>query len=126
MLQGGVSGNLYLLRLKQIKFHVVEPYATIGVSHQQAKFYGTYLQDGYTNSSVSTEPLLGRAGWTQMSFGTGAEFQLANDNLHFIHLFTEWCYGLPFQFDRAHGAFATTRNRNPWWISMGINFGVSK
>jgi hypothetical protein len=127
MLQGGISGNLYLLRLNQVKFHLVEPYATVGLSHQQAKFYGTYLhQDGYTNSSVSTEPLLGRTGWTQLSMGTGAEFQLENDNDRFIHLFTELCYGVPFQFDRSAGEFAKTRNNNPWWIAVGINFGVSK
>ncbi len=127
MLQGGVSANLYLLRLKQIKFHSIEPYAAVGVSHQQAKFYGTYLDQGaYSNNSTADEPLLGRAGWTQMSIGTGVEFQLENDHYQCIHLFTELCYGVPFQFDRSKGPFAKTRNQNPWWISVGIHVGMSK
>src|SRR5260221_2398627 len=127
MLQGGISGSIYLLRLKQVRFHTIEPYATVGVSHQQAKFFGTSLhQDVYTNASVTTEPLLGRAGWTQLSVGTGLEFQLVNDNHQFVHLFVESCYGIPFQFDRSQGEFANTRNRNPWGITLGVNFGVSK
>ncbi len=127
MLQGGISGSIYLLRLKQVRFHAIEPYATVGVSHQQAKFFGTYLhQDVYTNASVTTEPLLGRAGWTQLSVGTGFEFQLVNGNHQFVHLFVESCYGIPFEFDRSQGEFANTRNRNPWGITLGVNFGVSK
>jgi hypothetical protein len=61
-----------------------------------------------------------------MSVGTGFEFQLKNDKHQFIHLFAEACYGMPFQFDRSPGAFANTRNQNPWWITVGINFGASK
>jgi len=132
MLQGGISGNIYLLRLKKIQYHSFEPYTTVGFSRQQTKFYGNYLPSadnsttGQNNYSVTDQPLLGKTGFTQMNVGAGIEYQLENCNNLFVHLFAEINYGVLISSNASRTAFSGTRLSTPTTVSLGISFGIIK
>jgi hypothetical protein len=131
MVQGAVSGSLYLLRLKKIKYHSVEPYATVGLTRQLTKFYGDYLpaENGaapQTNYSLTEQPLVGKTGFTQMNLGVGVEYQLESCSNVFIHLFAEAGYGVLISSGSSNRSFSGTTLSNPATISLGLNFGISK
>jgi hypothetical protein len=124
LLTGNLSTNLYLLRIGKIKYHTLEPYVIGGVSLQQIKFYGMYLNDGtQQNYSISEEELLGKTRTTQFSAGLGAEFQLESDYGDFIHLFAEVVYGIPAADRSSREVFNQTHILNPVTISIGISLG---
>jgi len=131
MFQGAIAGTLYILRINKVKHHSFEPYVTLGLAHQQTKFYGNYLpQDNgiapLANYSNSEQPLLGKTGFTQMNTGVGVEYQLTSCNTTFIHLFAEVGYGVSISSSASNLAFAGTRLSNPTTFSLGINFGIIK
>jgi len=124
---GGLSANVYLLRIGNPKYHTIEPYIIGGISQQHIKFYGNYLdENGTHNYSTSEEQFLGRGITTQFNVGLGAEHQLENDRGDFIHLFTEVAYGVPFATRSTREVFDRTHVINPISISVGINFGKLK
>jgi hypothetical protein len=133
MLQGGVSANVYPLRLKNRTYHRFEPYVQAGVSYQQTKYFGTYLLSDNNNTSTTPynystteQPLLGRTGFTQMNMAAGVEYQLEDNNNVFIHLFAEVGYGKGINSTASNRSFAGTTTANPMWVSLGINFGIIK
>jgi hypothetical protein len=127
LLTGNVSANLYLLRIRQVKYHTLEPYLVGGVSAQQTKFYGTYLNDGMRqNYSTAEEQLLGKVATTQFNVGLGAEYQLKNDQGNFIFLFAEVVCGVPVATRHTREAFDRTHIINPVSISVGVGFGKIK
>ena len=131
MFQGAISGSLYVLRTTKVKYHTFEPYVTLGFARQQTKFYGNYLpmDNGMlpqTNYSVSEQPLLGKAGFTQLNTGIGVEYQLTSCNTTFIHLFAEVGYGVMISSRASNASFSGTRLSNPTTLSLGINFGILK
>lgn len=126
-LTGNISANLYLLRIRQIKYHTLEAYMVGGVSLQQTKFYGTYLNEGtQKNFSTSQEQLLGKSVITQVNAGLGVEYQLESDQGDFIHLFAEVTCGALVATRCTREEFDYTRIINPVSISVGISFGKIK
>jgi hypothetical protein len=124
---GGVSANVYLLRIGNPKYHTIEPYFIGSISQQRIKFYGNYLdENGTHNYSTSEEEFLGKVITTQFNVGLGAEYQLENDHGDFIHLFAEVACGVPVATQCTREVFDRTHITNPLSISVGISFGKIK
>lgn len=123
MMEGGVSSNIYLLRIKNGTPHTFEPYALMSVVYQRAKFFGTYLKDDQTNKSMSEGPELGVLSWCNAGAGAGVEFQLHNETLQFLHFFAEAKYGIPFLYNSSIDEFSQTRVKTPMTFSIGVSFG---
>lgn len=124
---GGLSANVYLLRIGSVKHHTIEPYFVGGVTQQQIKFYGNYLDgDATPNYSTSEEQFLGKGIYTQFNMGLGAEYQLEDDDGNFIHLFAEVAYGVPVTTQCTRVVFDHTHITNPVFISIGVSFGKIK
>lgn len=127
LLTGGISANVYLLRIGDAKYRTVEPYFIGSISQQHIKFYGNYLdQSGTRNNSTSKEQFLGKVVTTQFNVGLGAGYQLENVNGDFIHLFAEVAYGVPFATRCPREVFDRTHIINPVSIGIGISFGKIK
>jgi hypothetical protein len=127
MMQVSVSGNIYLLRLNEVKVHLFEPYATLEISQQVSKFYGDYLsKDPSSSSSSTSQPLLGKVNSARLNVGGGVELQLENDNQKFIHLFAEVVYGTPISSSASNNAFSQTKAMNSVTFNFGVNFGLVK
>ncbi len=127
MIRGSVCGNIYLLRLNEVKVHLFEPYATLGFGQQISKFYGNYLStDPNNTSSSNNQPLLGKVSSTRLNIGAGVEMQLENDNQKFIHLFAEVTFGTPLSSSASNSAFAQTKVMNSVTFNFGVNFGIVK
>jgi hypothetical protein len=124
LLAASVTTNLYLLRLKNTRYHAIEPYAVLGVNQQVNKFFGTYLDGGARNMSTGDEPLLGKIYDTQIVFGGGLEYQLENDLHRFIHFFTELTYCGSVNTIAINESFSGTHAVNPRLITMGVHFGI--
>lgn len=123
MLEGGLSSQVYLLRLNKRAYHTLEPYAGAGIIYQQAQFYGTYLSTEHTNKSVSEEPYLGHVSWLQAHAALGIEYQLESESQHFLHFFLEARAGTPFLFHASNRAFAGTEAETPIGFQFGVSFG---
>ncbi|HCW08251.1 MAG TPA: hypothetical protein DGG95_12895 [Cytophagales bacterium] len=131
MWQCSLASSIYILRLKEIKYHTLEPYFNLGLAHQSTKFYGNYLagENGApTNSNYSStdQPLLNVSQYNQMNAGVGVEYQLESSNRMFVHLFAEMNYGLLISSRANTAAFNKTVTQNPTSITLGINFGIIK
>lgn len=128
MIRGGVTGNIYLLRLGKVKeAHLFEPYAVVGVTQQSSKFYGNYLSNDPTNSTSSTEqPFLGKVNSMRVNVGAGVEMQLESDNQKFIHVFAEVTSGTPLSSSASNSAFSQTKVMNSITFNFGVNFGIVK
>lgn len=120
----GVSANVYLLRIRDSKYHTAEPYFIGNISQQHVKFYGNYLNpDRARNYSTSEEQFLGRRITTQFNVGLGAEYQLEDDCGNFLHLFAEVTYGIPLETRCTREVFDRTHVINPFTVSVGVSFG---
>jgi len=128
MIRGGVTGNIYLLRLNKIKVaHLFEPYAVLGVSRQTSKFYGNYLSNDPTNSTSSPDqPFLGKVNSMRLNVGAGVEMQLESDHQKFVHMFAEVTYGSPLGSSASNSAFSQTKVMNAVTFNFGVNFGIVK
>jgi hypothetical protein len=126
-LQGGLSGSLYFLRLKEMTQHSFEPYALIGVNYLQTKFYGSYLNhDAARNYSTIDEPLLATVNIMQLTLGSGVEFQLESDDQKFMHFFIEGGYGLPLVATTSNAVFSGTTIKHSMNLKIGVSFGIAK
>ena len=124
---GGLSANVYLLRIGDPKYHTVEPYFVGGMAQQHIKFYGNYINTNATsNYSISREQFQGKVVTTQFNVGLGAEYQLENDHGDFIHLFAEVTYGVPIATQCTREVFESTHIITPVSSSIGISFGKIK
>lgn len=121
---GALSANVYLLRLRNPRYHSIEPYFITRLSQQYIRYYGNYLDGNVTrNYSTSEEQYLGRGATTQIDAGLGAEYQLESEHGDFIHLFIEVTCGAPVATQSTREAFDRTRITNPVSLSIGISFG---
>jgi hypothetical protein len=130
MIQGSLTSNLYLLRLREVKYHTIEPYSIVGISRQRTRFYGSNLMGPEndrvrSNNSISDPPLAGIVGFTNLNLGSGLEYQLENRS-EFIHFYAEFTYGIPLSQQANKPYFADTTISNPMAITVGINFGKIK
>lgn len=122
-----VAGNLYVMRLFDKKFHTIEPYVMGAVGYQRMKFFGSYLgHDATYNYSMSEEPLLGSVDFLRATTGIGAEYQIANDALHFIHLFTEVSMTNSAFVRSSNDDFSRTTANRGLKFSIGLSFGFAK
>lgn len=126
MLDAGIVGSLYFLRLRKIAYHSLEPYAVAGMAYQGARFYGSYLNDVMTNNSVGEGPFLGNVSWLQAMGGIGVEYQFESANLNFMHFFAEVRFGVPFLFHASIDEFSETQTSNATSLSFGVSFGKFK
>ena len=128
LLAANLSVNLYLLRIKEIKYHTLEPYIFVGISQMKNKFYGYYLADPLAkiNYSSSEEPYAGSVLSTHLLIGTGIEYQLENDTGNFIHLYAEISYGNNARTSVTRDALSDSAIPNSLWITVGMSFGKYK
>ena len=127
MISGSISSSIYLLRLNEVKAHLFEPYATLGISEQISKFYGNYLSNETQNSSDPTsQPFLGKVNSTRLNVGAGVELQLESDNQKFLHVFAEVIYGSPLSSSASNSTFSQTKVMNSVTFNIGVNFGLVK
>jgi hypothetical protein len=125
--EGGLMGNLYLLRLINKKSSFIEPYFVGRVGYQGARFFGTYLsKDQITNYSQCDLPAIGRISWVNTLAGLGADFKIANEEQYFIHLFGEIMTGANFLSRSSVSDLANTRATNPLRVTFGISFGLTR
>jgi len=128
LLAANLSVNLYLLRIKEVKYHTLEPYIFAGVSEMKNKCYGHYLPDpsAKINYSSSDEPYFGSVMSTHLLAGTGVEYQAENDTKNFIHLYAEISYGNNVRTRATRDALADSAIPNSLWITVGMSFGKFK
>jgi hypothetical protein len=133
MLQASCSSSIYFLRIKKVKYHTIEPYASIGFSFQKNTYRGNYLATAENGTSIessnysnSDSPILGRTGHGIMNTSLGVEFQLESENNLFIHLFAEVGYGVAFASHSSRKEFQGTAPAHLTSFSLGINFGIIK
>jgi hypothetical protein len=128
LLTANLTFNLYLLRIRQVKYHTFEPYVFAGVSEMKNRFYGYYISEpsAKRNYSASEPPYIGSVTNTQLLAGTGVEYQLENNLGDFIHLYAEISYGSPIRSRATRDALSGSVVPNSLWITLGISFGKYK
>ena len=127
LLEGGMSANIYVLRLKEIKYHTVEPYLIADLSYSVIKYYGNYLPHQDEADVIRTDnAFLGKTSSTQARIGGGFEYQLESIRNKFIHLFVEGGAGMSLSTTASNHSFANTKPVNQMWVSAGVNFGIIK
>jgi hypothetical protein len=129
MLQASISTSVYFLRLHKVKYHALEPYASIGLTFQKNSYRGNYLSTDQnnnpvqSNSSSSDAPLLGRTNHELVNTALGVEYQLESSNKLFIHLFAEVGYAFEVASGSTRKDFNGTSPTNLSSFSVGISFG---
>lgn len=124
MEQIGFTSNVYLLRLFEKRYHTLEPYAVLGVSHQQIKMFGNLTAVDEPTGNFH-EDLMTSVQWTQYSGGIGVEYQLESNTHKFIHLFAELCMAGSIYLKKSDLLNQTQLN-NPTAITIGVSFGKMK
>lgn len=119
--------NFYPLALIAKKGSLVEPYITGGVSYDQFKFFGYYInqEPGNLNYSQAEAPYLGKIKQLNATFGMGVEVKLT-DNHNFIHLFGEARYGRNLSSKSDEAAFDRTNIVNQTHVTVGLTFGMAR
>jgi hypothetical protein len=126
LISGNLSAQVYPLRIKNIRYHTLEPYIVGGINQSQTKYFGTYMnKDERINYSKGDEELQGRTNSTNIMGGVGLEYQLENENQNFIHFFTEFNYMSPL-YNSASSQFEETKFKSSCAVVFGINFGIIK
>ena len=122
MVSYSCSANLYLLRLRQLNCHAIEPYISTGINHFRNKFHGAFLDD---QKPLLTDPndelLLGIVSVSQVVVGGGIEFRLDSGD-SFVHFYLEGSYGTSVQ-TTSTDLLRGTLIPNSFWISAGMSFG---
>jgi hypothetical protein len=114
------AGSLYLLRLKNIKTHLLEPYVIGGASLQQARLYGELKEDHVIANDAK---ILTRIERLQGFVGLGLEYQLENDCGDFFQFFAECRYGKVFSERTSSSVMTGTKSTYSTAVSVGIVFG---
>jgi hypothetical protein len=93
MPQAGFSTSVYFLRFKKVKYHALEPYASIGLTFQRNTYRGNYLATDQNNNPVqsnysnSDDQLLGRTTHENCNFSKNCSKALGetlHSNLNFL------------------------------------------
>lgn len=125
--QSSGSFNFFPLALLTKRSLLVEPYLTGGVSYDQFKFYGYYLnrEPGTTNYSQSEAPYLGKVKQISATAGVGIEVKLM-DSFDFIHFFSEVSVQRNVSTKTKNAAFTNTHLIDQAHIVVGIVFGACR
>jgi hypothetical protein len=128
LIAANLTVNLYLLRVREVKYHTFEPYVFAGISQMRNKFYGFYLQDSSVpvNYSQSEAPYLGSVNTSHALVGTGIEYQLENNNSEFVHIYAELAYGTNVHTGSTTNVLSSTSVANSLWVTVGVSFGKTK
>jgi hypothetical protein len=118
----GVSKSFYLLHFRSARHHTIEPYAILSSKVLRSSFFGNCV-DNANAVRGADEKLVGRVSSYQSLAGIGAEYQLANEQLNFIHFFAEFRIGTTVYNTSHDQAFKTTRTVQPVSFSLGISLG---
>ena len=128
LFQGGAAWSVYLLKIKEGKSHLFEPYIILGANFTRSKFYGSYsVPDLTSNSSHSNLPYLGQATWASANAGLGVEYHLESETaLKFTHIFIQAAYSIPTVPLYSDKAFSQTIALSSVTYTFGINFALSR
>lgn len=127
MVTANLSVNVYLLRLKQVKYHTVEPYAFAGLTQLKTSLFGSYVPETANgNMSTGNAPYIAAINSSQLVIGTGVEFQLESDNHDFIHMYAEAGYGHMFRSAGTSNKVSGTSIPNTLYITIGLSLGKFK
>lgn len=119
--------NFYPLALIARKSSMVEPYITGGLSYDQFKFFGYYInqEPGNTNYSQAEAPYVGKIKQLNATLGVGVEVKLTDD-YNFIHLFAEARYGRNLSSTSGQAALERTDIINQTHATVGLTFGMAR
>jgi hypothetical protein len=128
LLAANLSVNFYLLRIRNMRYHALEPYVLAGISQMKNKFFGYYLADPSTkiNRSSFEEPYIGSVLSTHLLVGTGVEYQLENDNGSFMHWYVEVTYGSNLHTGVTSDALSDSVVPASVCVKLGMSFGKYK
>lgn len=127
LFQECLSGNLYLLRMFNVKFRTLEPYLSTGFSFRQTLLFGNFLEKESTaNNSTMHEKMLGTINSLPLNFGGGIEYQLQDFHHHFIHIYGEINYTFPLTQSATNAALSNTKLTNGLMFSLGFGLGIVK
>ncbi|MBA4056059.1 MAG: hypothetical protein C0490_15195 [Marivirga sp.] len=117
--------NFYPLQYLRKSKAALDIYLIGGVTVDNIKFYGHYLNDDKAkiNYSVTNEPYLGKRTQVNATGGIGLEYQLPME-YDFVHLFAEAKYAKPFQSSSNNESFRNTTTSDLSSISVGVSFGI--
>lgn len=104
---------------------VLNPYLTTGISYDNLRFYGYYInrEPGVTNWSQAEAPYLGSIN--QVNAGVGAGLSVAlYEEFDFVRLYSEVWYGNNLSARSSDPAFSHTTLKNQMQINLGLTFGV--
>ena len=119
--------NFYPLALMLKKNSLVQPYITGGVSYDQFKFFGYYInqEPGNTNYSQAEAPYLGKIKQLNATLGVGIEVKL-KDDYNFIHLFGEARYGRNLSSKSDQTSLDRTDIIDQTHVTVGLTFGMAR
>jgi len=125
MFETEVVTNVYPLQFFRTHKQVVDMYITTGISFNNLRFFGNYLQqDGFVNNSDINEPFIGKINQVIGVVGFGTEYHIPIKK-DFLHLFAEGRFGKPVQANSST-ALKNTKVGDYTSITLGISFGMHR
>ena len=124
--QAGAKVSLYPLALID-KEPRVQPYLTAGISLDELKFYGYYVdrEPGVTNYSQAEAPYLGSIRQANARFGAGIEISIIQ-NYDFVHLYSEVYYGHNLSQKTEDAVLNNTSLTSTMRLNIGVVFGICR
>lgn len=107
------------------KSRLVNPYIVTGVSYDNLRLYGYYInrEPGVTNWSQAEAPYLGSIKQVNAGVGGGLSFAILQQ-FDFIRLYSEVWYGNNLSARASDQAFNNTTLKNQMQINLGLTFGA--
>lgn len=121
----GAKVKVFPLSWLSNRSHVINPYLTTGVSYDNLRFHGYYInrEPGAINWSQAEAPYLGSI--RNMNAGVGGGFSFAIlQQCDFIRLYSEAWYGTSVSARSSDQAFNNTTLKNQMQINVGLTFGI--
>lgn len=117
--------NIYPLQLIPNFNGKVQPYVVSGITMDNFKFLGRYLEsdNSTTNYSSSREPLLGKVMRTSATIGLGIEWRPVDD-YNFVHIFAQVRGSIPVTASASNQVFSHTNISSMVFANIGISFGM--
>jgi hypothetical protein len=124
LLETEITSNLHPFHFIKNFSGKIEPFVITGVTLQNARFFGLYLEDpkGNFNYSQANEPYLGNILQTCATLGLGVMWKVI-DKYDFVHIFGQIRAGIPIHSNASNSAFSNTVIRNTLLANIGVSFG---
>ena len=117
--------NFYPFELIRNNRAKVRPYITAGLSMDNVKFFGRYVDVSSVKKNNAYDPYLGKLTQWNIHGGLGVEYSFPSV-CDFIHLFAEVTMGTPIQSFASTNAFESTSIGRFTSMSAGVSFGLRK